>query len=332
MRRRAAAAVAPVLILRRLCIATAASAADRIRIAAQKTGTLAWELDIIKAHGLDKKADLDIQAIELATHRGRQDRAAQRLRRHDRVGLALGGARARARRRTSCSIPIRARSARVMVPANSPIAGRRRSQGQEARGRRRPDRQELAAAAGARAPRRPRSQDAGDDRLRRAAAAVAEGAAGRERRHADVLEFLRRAGRQGLQARRSTWTTSMKQPRRRRARSRCSAMCSTAAGRPRTSPRSTASSMSPRQAKDILAGSEAEWQRLAPRIGVTDKAGARALPAALQRGHSAPSGRRRGGRRARALPRAGRDRRRRSGRPGPRARRAAPSTDPGKTD
>ena len=47
--------------------ATAASAADRIRIAAQKTGTLAWELDIIKAHGLDKQADLDIQVVELAS-------------------------------------------------------------------------------------------------------------------------------------------------------------------------------------------------------------------------------------------------------------------------
>ena len=50
-----------------LCIATAAPAADRIRIAAQKTGTLAWELDIIKAHGLDKNADLDIQVVELAS-------------------------------------------------------------------------------------------------------------------------------------------------------------------------------------------------------------------------------------------------------------------------
>ena len=48
-------------------LATAATAADRIRIAAQKTGTLAWELEIIKAHGLDKKADLDIQVVELAS-------------------------------------------------------------------------------------------------------------------------------------------------------------------------------------------------------------------------------------------------------------------------
>src|SRR5215468_6695306 len=50
-----------------LHVATAASAADRIRIAAQKTGTLAWELEIIKAHGLDRQADLDIQVVELAS-------------------------------------------------------------------------------------------------------------------------------------------------------------------------------------------------------------------------------------------------------------------------
>src|SRR6202042_2951711 len=44
-----------------------AVAADRIRIAAQKTGTLAWELDIIRTHGLDKQAGLDIQVVELAS-------------------------------------------------------------------------------------------------------------------------------------------------------------------------------------------------------------------------------------------------------------------------
>jgi NitT/TauT family transport system substrate-binding protein len=50
-----------------LGIATSASAADRIRIVAQKTGTLAWELDVIRAHGLDKAADLDIQVVEFAS-------------------------------------------------------------------------------------------------------------------------------------------------------------------------------------------------------------------------------------------------------------------------
>jgi len=44
-----------------------AVAADRIRVVAQRTGSLAWELDVIKAHGLDKKANLDIETLELAS-------------------------------------------------------------------------------------------------------------------------------------------------------------------------------------------------------------------------------------------------------------------------
>jgi len=47
--------------------ASTASAADRIRIAVQRTGTLAWELDVLKTHGLDRKANLEIQAVELAS-------------------------------------------------------------------------------------------------------------------------------------------------------------------------------------------------------------------------------------------------------------------------
>lgn len=45
----------------------AAGAADTIRIAAQKTGTFAWELAVIRAHGLDKAAGLDLQVRELAS-------------------------------------------------------------------------------------------------------------------------------------------------------------------------------------------------------------------------------------------------------------------------
>jgi NitT/TauT family transport system substrate-binding protein len=48
-------------------VTTTASAADRIRVAVQRTGTLSWELDVVKTHGLDRKANLEIQAIELAT-------------------------------------------------------------------------------------------------------------------------------------------------------------------------------------------------------------------------------------------------------------------------
>jgi NitT/TauT family transport system substrate-binding protein len=44
-----------------------ASAAERIRLAVQKTGTLAWELDVIKNHGLDRKHDLAIEVVELAS-------------------------------------------------------------------------------------------------------------------------------------------------------------------------------------------------------------------------------------------------------------------------
>jgi NitT/TauT family transport system substrate-binding protein len=47
--------------------APAAVAADRIRLVAQRTGSLAWELDVIKARGLDKAANLDIETLELAS-------------------------------------------------------------------------------------------------------------------------------------------------------------------------------------------------------------------------------------------------------------------------
>jgi len=47
--------------------AGSATAADRIRLAVQRTGTLAWELDVIKAHGLDRKLDLTIETTELAS-------------------------------------------------------------------------------------------------------------------------------------------------------------------------------------------------------------------------------------------------------------------------
>jgi NitT/TauT family transport system substrate-binding protein len=48
-------------------MASSAMAADRIRVVAQRTGSLAWELDVIKAHGLDRKANLDIETVELAS-------------------------------------------------------------------------------------------------------------------------------------------------------------------------------------------------------------------------------------------------------------------------
>lgn len=45
----------------------ACEAAGTIRIAVQKTGTFAWELAVIRAHGLDRQADLAIEVTELAS-------------------------------------------------------------------------------------------------------------------------------------------------------------------------------------------------------------------------------------------------------------------------
>ena len=47
---------------------SSALSADRIRVATQKTGTFAWELDaVLRAHGLDRAAGLDIEITELAS-------------------------------------------------------------------------------------------------------------------------------------------------------------------------------------------------------------------------------------------------------------------------
>lgn len=53
-----------------ICVAaplSACCAADAIRVAAQKTGTLAWELAVVRAHGLDKQANIAIETTELAS-------------------------------------------------------------------------------------------------------------------------------------------------------------------------------------------------------------------------------------------------------------------------
>lgn len=101
---------------------TTASATDRIRIAAQKTGTLAWELEIIKAHSLDKKTDLDIQVVELAsTEAGKialRSGSADLI-----VSDWLWVARERALGDRLVFYPYTSQIGAVMVPANSPIAG-----------------------------------------------------------------------------------------------------------------------------------------------------------------------------------------------------------------
>jgi len=46
---------------------SAAYGTDRIRVAAQITGTLGWELEVMRAHELDRKANLNIETIQLAS-------------------------------------------------------------------------------------------------------------------------------------------------------------------------------------------------------------------------------------------------------------------------
>ena len=133
--------------------------------------------------------------------RGRQDRASRRQRRYHRLRLAVGVARARAWRQADLlSVFERARRRDGAGRIPDPDIGR--SQGPQARRRRRPDRQELAAAAGVVETGRHRPQVGVDDRLRRAAIADGQDAQRRNGCDPQLLEFLRRAGSQGLPSRR----------------------------------------------------------------------------------------------------------------------------------
>jgi NitT/TauT family transport system substrate-binding protein len=50
-----------------MLLVSGAAAADRIRVAAQRTGTFAWELDVVRTHGLGGKANVRIETVELAS-------------------------------------------------------------------------------------------------------------------------------------------------------------------------------------------------------------------------------------------------------------------------
>ena len=100
--------------------ASGALAADRIRIVAQKTGTFAWELEVIRAHGLDRKADLDIETTELAS-----TEAGQIALKGGSADLILSDWLWVARERTLGDdlvfYPYSSALGAVMVPQNSPI-------------------------------------------------------------------------------------------------------------------------------------------------------------------------------------------------------------------
>jgi NitT/TauT family transport system substrate-binding protein len=97
-----------------------ARAADSIRVAAQRTGTLAWELEVIRDHEIDRHLNLTIETTELASTEAGQ--------------IALKGgsadviltdwlwvARERALGDDLVFYPYSSSLGAVMVPANSPI-------------------------------------------------------------------------------------------------------------------------------------------------------------------------------------------------------------------
>jgi NitT/TauT family transport system substrate-binding protein len=109
-----------VIIIAAVLVASPAIAADRIRIAEQATGTLAWELEVVRAHGLERQADLAIETTSLAsTEAGKialLGGAADVI-----VSDWLWVARERALGADLVFYPYSSALGAVMVPANSPI-------------------------------------------------------------------------------------------------------------------------------------------------------------------------------------------------------------------
>ncbi len=97
-----------------------ADAGGKIRLALQKTGTLAWELAVIDERGLDRKAGLDIEVIELASPEAAKialmGRAADII-----LSDWLWVARQRNLGRRFVFAPYSTALGAVMVPAASPI-------------------------------------------------------------------------------------------------------------------------------------------------------------------------------------------------------------------
>jgi NitT/TauT family transport system substrate-binding protein len=99
-----------------------AYAADRIRVAVQKTGTFAWEIEILKAKGLDRQAGIDIDTTELAS-----TEAGKIALESGSVDLMLSDwlwvARERGLGGDFAFYPYSSALGGVMVPASSPING-----------------------------------------------------------------------------------------------------------------------------------------------------------------------------------------------------------------
>jgi len=99
---------------------SAAYGADRIRVAAQITGTLGWELEVMRGHELERKANLDIETSKLAS-----TEAGQIALRGGSVDLIVSDWLWVSRERTLGDdlvfYPYSSTLGAVMVPASSPI-------------------------------------------------------------------------------------------------------------------------------------------------------------------------------------------------------------------
>lgn len=60
-------ALVAIAIIAQMTVGISQAAANTLRVAVLKFGTVNWELDVIKHHGLDKKAGIDLQVMPLAS-------------------------------------------------------------------------------------------------------------------------------------------------------------------------------------------------------------------------------------------------------------------------
>ena len=232
----------------------------------KEPGTLAWELDVIRTHGLDRKADLEVETIELAS-----TEAGKIALKGGSADLMLSDwlwvARERALGDSLVFYPSSSTLGAVMVPPQSTI----REIG-DLRGKK------LAIAGG------PLDKSwlllqafgrrSGVD-LRKQATIVygappllSEKALRRDRCNADLLETLRRAGRQRIK--RAVAVNDVMKGLGARGPMAIVGYAFDSAFATRSKSAVDRFLDTALQAKQILASSVAEWQRIAPRIRVHD--------------------------------------------------------------
>ena len=171
--------------------------AEALRVAVQKTGTFAWELAVIRAHGLDKQANLSVEVLELASPEA--GKIALRAGNADIVVTDwLWVSRERGLGAKLTFYPYSSALGAVMVPAASPIQTLADLRGRKLAVAGGPiDKSWLLLLAWLKQERH-RPEVGGDNRLRRATAAGCEDAQRGNGCDLELLEFLRRTGSEGF--------------------------------------------------------------------------------------------------------------------------------------